>query len=50
MKTLSAKAYAKKLEAIAALGMPVADTLIAMLEEASKYTVKGNKRESFKRK
>jgi hypothetical protein len=43
-KTISARAYAKKIDAIAKMGAPVADTLIAMLEEASNYNIKKGKK------
>jgi len=39
-KTISYKEYAKKLEEIIAMGRPVADTLIDLIEEASKYKIK----------
>lgn len=34
------KEYNKKMDKIIAKGLPVADTLILLLEEASKYTIK----------
>ncbi len=38
-RTISAKKYQKKMDEIIAMGKPVADTLVEMLEEAGKYNL-----------
>lgn len=43
-KVISTKAYVKKMTEIIAKGHPVADTLIELLEEASKYQLKEKKK------
>ena len=43
-KKISLHDYNKKIEKIIAMGLPMADTLIAMLDEASRYSIKGGKK------
>jgi hypothetical protein len=38
-KTISAKKYQEKMDAIIAMGKPISDTFIAMVEEAGKYNL-----------
>ena len=40
VKTISIKEYSKKMDKIIKMGHPVGDTLVEMLEEAAKYSLK----------
>jgi len=49
-KEITATEYNKLISKIIKKGHPIEDTLVEMLEEASKYTIKGLKRKYIKGK
>ena len=49
LKPITASRYNKKMDKIIALKLPVHETLIQLLEEASKYKIKNDTRKRTKR-